>query len=347
MKIVNAEIFRFSIPLIKPLKIKSTSLTERNGLLLKLTDSHSNTAFGEIPPLPGFHLETLDQAEQQLLSHLDDLKCEYPDKPGKSFNLITDELGEKSLFPSVRFGIEMAIWNLMSPTNHNQQKIKVNGLLEGTPEEMLTTTKALLNKGYNVLKLKVGRGDIDSEIGFIHHLRKTFGGKFKLRLDANQSWEFDEAIYFSNNIEPEQIDYIEEPLKEFQRLGELYHITNLPFAIDESLFELKELPTKTKALIIKPSFVGGIQKTSELIKLAQSKGIQPVISSSFESSLGLLTLARFASLVPGNVAMGLDTFRWFRNDLIEPPFNVKNGFVEFSPTTDNITLNYSLLEKIY
>lgn len=347
MKIINAEIFRFSLPLLLPLKIKTTTLYERTGLLLKLTDDKSTIGFGEISPLPGLHSESLIQAEKNLVSLLDALKGEYPNEPGEHFILLPDDLINQNILSSVRFGVEMVIWNLMPGNNQQHKKIKVNGLLTGSTEEMLINAAKLLSEGYDVLKLKVGRRDIDSEIGFILQLRKTFGYNFQLRLDANRSWDFDSAVYFGKNVVNEQIEYIEEPLKDFKRLDELYFQTSLPFAIDESLFEFDDLPIKTKALILKPSFVGGIHKTYQFIKLAQSKGIQPIISSAFESGLGLRTLAKVASFIPENIAMGLDTFRRFKNDVIKPPFIVKNGFVEILPFKENYKLNYSMLEKIH
>jgi len=346
MKIVDAEIYRFSIPLVKPLKIKSITLTKRNGLLLKLTDDQSNYSFGEISPLPGFHSETPDQAEQQIFSLLNDLKCEYRNKPDKDFNLLPIKLKTKPLFPSVQFGIEMAIWDLMSPTNQHHDKVKVNGLLSGSTDEMMASAKKLLNEGYDALKLKVGREDIDSEISFIHQLRKSFGTQFQLRLDANQEWKYDETVYFAKNVADIQIEYIEEPLKDFLRLEELHKQTKLPFAIDESFPELKDLPCHTKALIIKPSFVGGISKTCELIYLTLSMGIQPIITSAFESGLGLRTLTKLASLIPVDSAMGLDTFRWFKEDLIEPSFKAKNGYVDASSFNNKYEMNNSLLLKI-
>ena len=51
-----------------------------------------------------------------------------------------------------------------------------------------------------------------------------------------------------------------------------------------------------------------------------------VLSSSFESGLGLNWIAFMANkILKKKTALGLDTSKYFKNDLIEPPFKIING----------------------
>ena len=51
-----------------------------------------------------------------------------------------------------------------------------------------------MNKGFHILKIKVGIGDISDDIARIQAIRSRVGGNVKLRLDANQGWTPKEAV---------------------------------------------------------------------------------------------------------------------------------------------------------
>ena len=53
-----------------------------------------------------------------------------------------------------------------------------------------------------------------------------------------------------------------------------------------------------------------------------------VLSSAFESGFTLSILAELAALTnPGELAMGLQTFDWLAQDLVDPRFEAVNGRV--------------------
>ena len=55
-----------------------------------------------------------------------------------------------------------------------------------------------------------------------------------------------------------------------------------------------------------------------------------VLSSSFESGLGLHWIAFMAAIMcRKQTAVGLDTIKYFEHDLIDPPFRVINGSYYF------------------
>jgi len=59
----------------------------------------------------------------------------------------------------------------------------------------------------------------------------------------------------------------------------------------------------------------GIFKTLAWARAAQNAGIYCTISSVFESAVGLNLLAHLAAALSGKTAHGLDTSRFFENDL--------------------------------
>lgn len=74
--------------------------------------------------------------------------------------------------------------------------------------------------------------------------------------------------------------------------------------------------TGAKAIVIKPSLVGNIDRCIHLIEEAQSLGLTAVVSSSLESSLGLTQLARFAKQFTPMTLPGLDTFSCSKSSFI-------------------------------
>ena len=62
MKISRARVFRYELPLSKPLTTKASTEKTRSGLLLELQSDNHLLAYSEIAPLPGLHVENLNEA---------------------------------------------------------------------------------------------------------------------------------------------------------------------------------------------------------------------------------------------------------------------------------------------
>ena len=62
-----------------------------------------------------------------------------------------------------------------------------------------------------------------------------------------------------------------------------------------------------KAVVIKPTLTGSLDKVREQVEAAHALGLTAVISSSIESSLGLTQLARIAAWLTPQTIPGLDT----------------------------------------
>ena len=79
-------------------------------------------------------------------------------------------------------------------------------------------------------------------------------------------------------------------------------------------FDLSDL-TGVKAVVIKPTLIGSVERCVAIIERAQQLGIKPVLSSSIESSLGLTQIARLAQQYLPNEVPGLDTIGLYQQQL--------------------------------
>ncbi|MCK5033825.1 MAG: o-succinylbenzoate synthase, partial [Calditrichia bacterium] len=305
MIIKDFELFQFQLPLRTPLKIANKEILTRDGLIIKITDESNNIGVGEISPLPGLHKENLLQVENQIRKYSSFfIDKKVPNNLNQFDGGFDTWLKDLELFPSVRFGIESAFLSLfaskqrITPTdlfsNSPKKSILINALLSGKQDQILEKVHHYLNEGFSVFKLKVGRNSIEEDIKLVNTLNSFLESKSLLRLDANQAWSLKEALHFFQNINHKNIEYIEEPLKDYDQLEILFNKTNMPIALDENILKISASsfvpPSWIKAIIIKPTVIGSIEKSIQLIRFAENNGMLPVISDTFQSGVGLTML---------------------------------------------------------
>ena len=343
------KLFHYSLPLTEPLYLLGHEMHERTGLILRLHDENDGTSVGdncgdgEIAPLPGMHPETLSEAETQIRDYLS----------GNSLPVTCSA----ALFGSVNFGLDMALRTMFQNPNVSKfhsfketagndpkpskidfkgQIFPVNGLAVGSGTVLEMECEELRNGGFKAVKLKVGRLTILQDIERVRLARKILGDEIALRLDANRAWEWEDALKFAEAVQDFNIEYCEEPLLDSNKLEKLHLQTGMPLALDETLWYAptpkSDTPAKhvslsgIRALILKPSILGGWNNTKMWIEHAQKNGIHCVLSSCFESGLGLNWIAFMANeLLSEKFPAGLDTSKWFEQDLIEPRFLIQNG----------------------
>ncbi len=344
MKIKSLEIFCYFLPLVSSLTMMGQEITARHGRIIRMENEVGDVGLGEIAPFPGLHSEDISEAETQIVNLKSELLGQAISKNLFELNGQFEHwLGNYGLFPSVRFGIEMAALNLLAAANRQslcgllseapRKKISLNGLLTGNAENLSSQIKSLLDEGYQSIKLKVGRQSLADDISMVKAACQKLPLDTFLRLDANRAWSLPDAITFGNAIVNCNIEYIEEPLKNPLGLDTLYRETNMPIALDESLRDISPLSFKPKpataALILKPGVLGGFERAMQFAQLAKKYHLKAVISSVFESGVGLVALANLAACVNSqDVPAGLDTYKWLKEDLLIEPFSADEGMVD-------------------
>ena len=349
MSLCRWKLFHYSLPLTEPLYLLGHEMHERTGLILRLHDGNDGTSVGdnygegEISPLPGMQPETLSEAENQIGDYL-------------SGNCLPVSCSA-TLFRSVNFGLDMALRTMFqspnvskfhslketaendpkpSNTDFTGQVFPVNGLAVGSGTVLEMECEELRNGGFKAVKLKVGRSTIQKDIERVRLARKILGDEIPLRLDANRAWEWDDAVKFAEAVQDFNIEYCEEPLLDSNKLEKLHLQTGMPLALDETLWYAPTPKSDAlakhvslsviRALILNPGILGGWNNTKMWIEHAQKFGIHCVLSSCFESGLGLNWIAFMANeLLSEQFPAGLDTSKWFEQDLIEPRFLIQNG----------------------
>ncbi|MGH3090688.1 MAG: o-succinylbenzoate synthase [Rubrobacteraceae bacterium] len=343
--ISDFRLWRYELPLKAPVSLKKGStMSVREGLLLELVANNGESFWGEAAPLPGFSRESLEEAARELARVAEKLAREGHRCAGSR---------PVSGLASVDFAVGMAVSqceNFDDPGTPNRS-IAVCGLLSGSREEILSDAAKLRKNGYEAVKLKVGRGaGVEGDVVLVSEVREVLGDDVALRLDANRAWSFEGAHRFAGLVSDAGIEFIEEPLEEPGRLLELSEATGLPVALDESLVEMAADEARShdyaRAFVLKPSLLG-YSRTASFASIARDFGAKAIISSSYESGVGMLGLVRLATFV-GRGAAGLDTHRRFVEDLVcshldlsGPRLNLREIFGDIEREVD-----YEKLERI-
>jgi len=315
--------------------------------------------WGDVAPLPAFSSETIPEVERELEGFrrlLGAIEVRFEDLGVWS----GIDLGDYS--PSVVFGLETALESLLDTAEPDSKAvlglpgfggaISVNGLLVGTRDEILHDVRVLTESGCHTVKLKLGRRALAEDVEVTRAVRDLLGERPTLRLDANRCWTLPEAIEFGERIGAQGIAYIEEPLMDASDLPAFFAATGIPVGLDETLRELdpKDLEGREDvgAVILKPTLLGGLNQARRWANKALNSNILPVISSSFESGVGILGLARLASsLGRTDIAVGLDTYRWLKRDVITPRLRFENGAIHPNPgAARTYEVDLSLLHEI-
>lgn len=290
MKLRSLSVYNYEI------SMKSGQM--RSGIFIHLTDDNGKEALGEIAPLPKWSQETLDQSIAQL-KHFRDiiLNQEW------LLETIWDNMARLHLLPSVAFGLESALLTMLDPQHEFQ--VSASALLMGSPKEILSQATVRINEGFKSAKLKVSHLTFSEASHIIHELKD----RISLRIDVNRAWETKDSLHFFSQFSIDTFDYVEEPFKNPLDLEYFSH----PLAVDESyrldlsLSDLEKVPA-LKALIYKPTIQGGYLCLKPLKKWAKSRDVEVVLSSSFESDIGLAHLASVANRFSLDAPIGVGTF---------------------------------------
>jgi O-succinylbenzoate synthase len=348
VNLAGFDLFRYSLTLSRPLTLEGAALRRREGLLLRLSGDDGSEGWGESAPLPGFSKESLEQAIVQLRRVAGSLiGREVKDDWTNADGSFGRELESIAPAPSVRFGLGLAIWNLYAAssgkslpellTPRPRATVPVNGLLSGPPDTVIAEARRMRNAGYEAIKLKVGTRAVAEDLRLVRRLVEELGNDVSLRLDANRAWGYEEAAAFARDAP--RFEYVEEPLADPAWLPDLVGEFGLPVALDESLvgMEPEELGEHSyaRAVVLKPTLLGGISRTLQMAERALRLGMTPVVSSAYECGVGTAALVALAAGIGERpVRMGLDTYRVLARDVLDTPLVLPAPSVNVEQTAE-------------
>lgn len=332
------------------LNFKQPAGTSRGILRTKLSyflvlEAGNKTGIGECGLLQGLSADDRPDYEVKLKWLVENI-----DKP------VEELFGELEEFPSIQFGLEMALLDLKS-TNHilfpsaftDGKKLQpINGLIwMGDPQFMNTQVREKIAAGFKVLKMKIGAIDLEQELAILQNIRNEFDSReLELRVDANGAFAPSGALPVLNKLAELEVHSIEQPIRagQWQEMAALCESSPTDIALDEDLIGLFDRAAKLellkcvkpKYIILKPSFVGGFRGSEEWISLAEDNGIGWWATSALESNVGLSAIAQWNFTKGNSMPSGLGTGSLYTNNFESPLYISKGSLGYDSDRTWNI-----------
>ncbi|CTV01442.1 o-succinylbenzoate synthase [Escherichia albertii] len=289
----SAQVYRWQIPMDAGMVLRDRRLKTRDGLYVCLRDGERE-GWGESSPLPGFSQESWEEAQSALLTWVNGWlagDCALPE------------------MPSVAFGVSCALAELADALPQ-AANYRAAPLCNGDPDDLILKLADM--PGEKVAKVKVGLYEAVRD-GMVVNLLLEAIPDLHLRLDANRAWTPLKGQQFAKYVNPDyrdRIAFLEEPCKTRDDSRAFARETGIAIAWDESLREPDftfAAEEGVRAVVIKPTLTGSLDKVCEQVQAAHALGLTAVISSSIESSLGLTQLARIAAWLTPDTIPGLDT----------------------------------------
>lgn len=341
VNIDSVNIYKYHLRLTSPIIWDRQARTRREGLLVCLSHG-DNLGWGDIAPLPGFSAESLTEAQA---------RAEVFAKEILKSPLRTMDLNAVEIPPSVRFGFELALCNLDTATRKQSPQeasaVACCGLIGHHKNQQIHLAHSLVNSGYRAVKLKVGRQSLEEDLNTVHTICEKYP-ELEVRLDANRSWSIKAAKIFVRATQDLRLDYLEEPLRDKTELPELARNCNIPIALDETLREqdAEKYREAADVRVLKPTLAGGIYTTLVHIEQALQENARCIISSSYESGVGMLGLIELARKLPEEIH-GLDTHKVFERDVFSVPLQLSGPKLQPERSIENHDLDQSILRRVW
>lgn len=198
--------------------------------------------------------------------------------------------------------------------------------------------RIVADSGCRTAKVKVADPGttLDADLDRVAAVREALGVHGRIRIDANGAWTLAEAFDAVARFARYDIEYVEQPCRSTEDLARLRvrlarNGIDVRVAADESLRRSDD-PERVRLLaaadvaVLKVQPMGGVRACLEL---ADRLGLQVVVSSALETSIGLfdgLTLA--AALPQAPLDCGLNTARLLTGDLVDRPLTAVGGAIQ-------------------
>jgi L-alanine-DL-glutamate epimerase-like enolase superfamily enzyme len=183
----------------------------------------------------------------------------------------------------------------------------------GKPDVMAQKAVVFKQSGASILKVKLGKNAVE-DVERIKQIRQAVGNDIKIRIDANQGWSFDDAVYALQALGQYGIEFCEQPMRTWydDKLPELMKLSPVKIMADESVYNHHDARKQINSdschyINIKLAKSGGLYEAKKIHDLAAEKGIPCMMGGMLESRIALSAKLHFVYASPNIKFYDMDT----------------------------------------
>lgn len=160
-------------------------------------------------------------------------------------------------------------------------------------------TKTALDRGYDILKVKLGS---KNDLEIVKEIRKL-APDARIRIDANCAWDLKECLELLHEIKALNIEFVEEPLKQSsskEEYLELFQKSPLALMADESCKRLTDIPECAQffhMINLKLTKTGGLTEAIRMIHAARAHKLSIMLGCFTETNVSISAMASISPLV--------------------------------------------------
>lgn len=281
MKIEKIELYRLKIPLKQPYKIATAEMKAFDCTIVCL-HSQRREGLGEaMADIQGYFWETADQVWQFAKDQGAKILGLPVGKARKSISRHAKEM-PCSVTPFLT-ALEMQNPKSLLAPPSRLLSVPMLGILQATdPEGIRAEIEDFISQGYDTIKIKVGF-DVDRDIERVKLTQEMIQGRAHLRADANQGYNFFQAKKFVQSIDPQGIEFLEQPFKEndWDSMVELSRVSPFPLGLDESIYGMDSVKKAKKSSCAR--FV-----KFKIMKMGSAEALGQAIETSRQMGFGII-----------------------------------------------------------
>ena len=323
---VQVTLREFELPLTRSLRTAHGPIGLRRGIEIEVGDE-ACVGRGEAAPLPGFGLESYDEALAALDRWADDPDRDPPTEPCAAAAV---ESALTNLDAEIE-GVSLA--TLLVGSAPKSHRIAIQALIfDAEPEAAAQHAAQAAATGHVAVKLKVAARESDrseatatspsTDLARIVAVRRALPAGVALRLDANGGWDRSTAVRVLRRVGHLDIEFIEEPTPQPADWAQISRTVGLAVAADEHLRDPASLDRLVEVgaievAVLKPAVLGGPHVTYDLARRASMRGVRSVVSSFICGPTGLRVARDTAVAVDPHGVHGIGTAPLFVDPLPE------------------------------
>lgn len=243
----------------------------------------------------------------------------------------------------IKSALDMACWDIAARAagvplyvllgGLRQEKVRLFKVIsKASPEIMTAKMEEYRVAGFRHFQMKVGGGDVASDILRLRQVGECLAEGEALAVDANTGWLQHQAMQAARAAEEFNV-YLEQPCLSYEECLAVRRNTTLPFILDECI---DSLPMLLRALNdramdvvnLKISRIGGISKLRQFRDLCADSGIVMTIEDSWGSEVATAAIAHLSHSTPPGFHFQSSAFQEYNSTrLASGGVEIKDGFM--------------------